>query len=285
MVLVGLACACGETTSEQGIGSAETGDGATTAAGLKLDSGRPSSDVICDGSGAMRLGITSGGGFVASTYEFTNPYGNAYLFVDGNCRYYASIGYMAGFATGTLSPAEAEQLTLDIGWERIAAWSSYRDPLCLDAGSSVITRAGVAATCICHCQDMGPAGLADAMRSALDWAHTLAARGERSVGPISAVAQTQIRPSGHELAWSLQRRLTSIPGLVQDENVGVTKFARFDAAGDLAALRSLRSESLAQEDAQFVPVLDQGAAYLLLARDDLPDEATTAIDALLASVP
>ena len=234
----------------------------------------------------MRLGITSGGGFVATTYSFTNPYGRVYLFVDGHCRYYASTDYMQGFASGTLSAAEAEQLASDIGWDHIATWSTYRDVMCPDAGSSAITRASVAATCICGCQDMGPAGLYDAMQHGLEWARTLAARGERSTGPISAVAQKQIRPSGHELAWSLDRPLASISDLVEENNASVTSSAHFDTAGDLAALRALRSGAQAQDMyAQFVPVIDADAAYLLFARDDLPDAAAAAIDALLATVP
>lgn len=270
------ACADARRLDDAGASQRDAGAGA----------GAASVGPICDGSDTMRLGITSAGGFVAITYLFTNPYGNAYLFVDGHCHYYVSVDYMGGFATGTLSPAEAEQLALDIGWERIAAWSSYHDAVCPDAGSRVITRVGVAATCICQCKDKGPAGLADAMQHALDWANALAARGELSSGPISAVAQAQIRPSGHELAWSLQRPLASIPGLVQQPSSGVTNSARFDAANDLTALRSLRSEAVAQQMyTQFVPVIDQGTAYLLFARDDLPDEATAAIGALLASVP
>lgn len=272
-----------DASSAGGSGVSGADSGAATGAGSG-GSVAPPLAPICDLSDTVRFGFTSGGGFVGNTYSFTNPYGNMFLFIGGGCRYYASVDYMTGVSSGTLTQEQIAALTSEVGWDRLREWSSYQDSVCPDAGSSVIMAPGVAATCICQCRDEGPAGIDDAMLKSATWTRTLTSSGELSTGPIQAVAIEQIRPSGHELAWSLDRPITSIADLVQLGPSSPIGFARFDAAADVAALRALRRAALMQEQyAQFVPVLDQGVAYLLFARDDLPEALVPAIDELIRS--
>jgi len=281
--------ACAESVSTDDGGAPPTssaGTGAHAGAGDASagDAGGPALGPICDLGDRIRFGFTSGGGFVAPTYGFTNPYGDMFLFVDGGCRYYASIGYMQGFTTGMLSSEQVELLADAIGWNRIGEWSGYRDQVCPDAGARTLMVPGAAATCICQCADMGPEGLDDAMQMAVAWTRLLFDSGEPSDGPISALADTQIRPSGHELPWPLDRSVSSIPNLVQDAVGGSAAFASFDAPSDLAALRALRRAALLGDQyASFVPVLDGDTAYLLFARDDLPPEVDVAIRELRGS--
>jgi len=260
------------STGTGGVASTDAGNGTTT-------------EPICDGSQDMRLGISSGGGFVANTYMFTNPYGNRFLFVDGQCRYHASIDYMQGFASGTLSSAEAEQLATDIGWSMLPTWSAYSDVQCPDAGASIITRPSYAATCICGCQDMGPPGLAAAMVKAGEWLGNLYMQGTRSTGAVSAIAGMTPGATGMELAWPLGRPIADIAGLVQDTVLfSGTSGVGFENPVDTSALRDLRSAAVAQMMyAQSIPVLDQGMTYVVFVRDELPDGVDAAIEALRAS--
>lgn len=264
--------------------AASTDAAGTDAAGTIVDAA--TTEPICDGSPDMRLGITAGGGFVVSTYMFTNPYGSQFLFVDGQCRYYASVDYMQGIATGTLSSAQAQQLAADIGWSMLPAWSTYSDTQCPDAGASIIMQPSYAVTCICGCQDMGPPGLAVAMTKALEWVENLNTQGTRSTGAVSAIAGTVDAVSGVELAWPLDRSIADIPDLVQqDVNIFAGgSGARFEDPVEASALRDLRSAAVDQVmSAQTIPVIDDGQPYVVFARDELPDGVDAAINALQAS--
>ena len=75
---------------------------------------------ICDGSDDIRLGMWNGGGGVDLSYAFTNPFGFAFAFVDGHCRYYASTDTMTGIATGMLDGTDAASLARDMGYAQIA---------------------------------------------------------------------------------------------------------------------------------------------------------------------
>ena len=85
-------CASPEAARCSGGGYCLDADGKRIAAHASVvDDGGPASQeyALCDGSDAIRLAVVSEGGFVDSTYEFTNRYGHSYLFVDGRCHYYA----------------------------------------------------------------------------------------------------------------------------------------------------------------------------------------------------
>lgn len=258
--------------------------GSTAQGGAGADGGMPQ-DEICDGSDDIRLGLTSGGGWVQHTYQFTNPHGNWFLFVDGKCRYYASADYMNGITTGTITPEQAGQLANDIGWSQIEAWSSYQDRACPDAGATQIFRPGSVATCICSCVAEGPAGLADAMNRAQEWTNELGMQGEPASDVVSALAGEFEPMSPVTLTWPLERTPEAIPGFVQDlfgspTLVGV----RFEDPTEVDQLRELRSA--AREEQPFagsIRAMAGAQPYEVFVRDDLPDAVDSAISALIAS--
>src|SRR4051812_6810673 len=59
---------------------------------------------LCDGSDRVRLLYRdAGGGLVPRSFTFYAAYGNAFLVIDGRCRYQAGSDYLHGVRAGTLT--------------------------------------------------------------------------------------------------------------------------------------------------------------------------------------
>jgi hypothetical protein len=182
------------------------GRGSPTSAadgGSEKDAG-PGRDALCDGSGDIRLMFVQGGGFVPPYYFFTNPHGAAFFAIDGKCRFFAELNYMRGILSGTLTPAEADQLSADLHWDALAGWGNWgrgKDMGCPDAGDSTLIRARVAASCTCGCDAQAPKGLEAALGKAYDWVQKLTSSGK---------AARRCGERAHRLGQLIQRRSAEV---------------------------------------------------------------------------
>jgi len=236
---------------------------------------------ICDGSTGMRFGYSADGGFVDGWFYFTNPYGHWFLFIDGQCKYYASMnGVIEGIATGTLDAEQAEQIALNSGWNAVDELSIRDDESCPDAGTdSIWFPSGQQLTCTCGCD---PSPVSQRKTDALDYIRGLMevlAQGEKLDGPVAAMAAAS-PADGSELQWPLDTPLTGIANLVHDLNMLRDDYAVFEDAADAAALRALRST--AQPGTQLL-VTDGQDTYQLHLRDQLPQSVDAAINQLRAN--
>lgn len=240
---------------------------------------------ICDGSEAMRFGATSEGGFIPTPEVFANPFGHAYFFIDGQCRYYASSGYREGVFTGTFSDDEEQQLATDFAWSMIAALAAVPEvESCPDAGSNILWAPGYQASCTCGCDESALQDIKEAstgmIYSFIDDLNEAGA-GQYLSGPVLAIAFDRGPAMGNEPAWPLDRPVTEIAGFVQSDSASEPfTGTRFDAAGEAEALRALRAD--VQPGFELI-VQDAGIAYTVYVRDDLPEGVEAAIRALRES--
>jgi hypothetical protein len=252
-------------------------------AGSVQDASTTSPGTLCDGSEDVRLGYTSEGGQVDITYEFTNPYGHSFFFIDGQCRFYASSGLLQGVHTGSLTQAQSEQLMTAVHWEELAELSAAPEiESCPDAGGSTIWTRDSTTMCTCGCDD-GPLAEAKdaAIMRAYEWIAMLEALGAPLTGPLSVIANERGVAENSQPAWPLDRAMTEIEFLVQDiYGEGVGQPALFDVPAETTELRALRA-AVAPTFGE-IAVREAGIAYTLHLRDELPDDARAAIAALLA---
>jgi hypothetical protein len=269
------------------------------ADGGSVDAGTVSTEPLCDGSSAMRLTFESGGGFVDQLYFFTNPHGHAFLAIDGKCQFYVGQNYMRGIATGTLTEAEAAELSKDVHWFELAGWdwNVNKDAPCPDSGGISLTRAKITAGCSCGCDDAAPKGLNDALSNASKWIDRLMTEGKPVTGPLSAVAFTEAGAGTTNLPfvqWPLARSMSSIMGLVHEPSAEYlsatnTMVAHFDDPTEVMQLRAARVATVSHDTngsvGNSVPVKEGSLQYRLYARDELPNNAEMAWQALKGTLP
>jgi hypothetical protein len=209
---------------------------------------------------------------------------------------------MRGILSGTLSSAQADQLSSDVHWDALAGWGDWgsgKDLACPDAGGVTLIREKVAASCTCGCDERAPQGLGDALGKGYEWVEKLTSMGKLVDGPVTAVILADRSVGGAvtqpKFDWPLSRPIASIPGLLlESTNSGALMGdagARFSDAADSARLREMRTAT-AKADvpnsgsiAGAVIVRENGMEYNLLVRDELPDDADKALKALDATVP
>jgi hypothetical protein len=263
----------------------------------KADAGTVSAEPLCDGSEDLRLVYSSGGGFVDTMYFFTSPHGAEFFAVDGTCQFYAGSNYMRGIFSGTLTQAQAAELSKAVQWDELANWdwSLYQDMSCPDAGGSSLTRAKMTAGCSCGCDPAAPKGLEQALSSADAWVERLMTQGTPIAGPVSAVAYTSETADSSNapvVTWPLTRAMSSIPGLVHalNENNFAMPWsaASFEDAAETMKLREARAATFGQKMTGwtgYVPVQEGSKQYRLYIRDELPAATAKAWDALNATLP
>jgi hypothetical protein len=268
---------------EGGVGGTGGAGGAGGMSGMGGTGGTEPTDLgeICDGSTNMRFGYSADGGFVHVSFYFTNPYGHWFLFIDGQCNYFASMnGVIEGIATGMIDAAQAEEIALNTGWNAVDELSIRDDESCPDAGTDTIWfPSGQQLTCTCGC-DASP--VSQRKTDALDYIRGLVetlARGEKFDGPASAMA-VATSPVGGELEWPLDTPIADIANLVHDLNMLGTvgeEFAVFEDPADAATLRALRATA---QPGMPLLVSDGQGTYELYIRDELPESVDVAIDQL-----
>ena len=247
------------------------------AAIMSVDSGTNTSTAeICDGSDDIRLGLWNDGGQVDVSSKFTNPFGFSFAFVDGHCRYYASVDTMTGIASGMLDATDAASLARDIGYAQIAKFSQHYDQGCPDAGASRIGDGAHAFGCSCGCDDDAPTGLAEAEAASHTWIERFAKQGKPLGGAVRVAAVNgTVVSSPMPLAWPLDRAIADfvIPGMTFTVDSGLV----IDDAMDAAALRTLRSRMAAVMPGYAkIAIMDGALSYTLFVRDELPPDVDAA---------
>jgi hypothetical protein len=288
----------GGTGGVSGMGSGGTGGmggmgGASGTGGMGGMSGAggtgggppPALGELCDGSTDLRLGYSADGGFVDVTFYFTNPHGHWFLFIDGQCNYYVSMGYLEGIATGMLDAQQAEEIATNIGWDSIDELTVEDVETCPDAGAnSIWAPDGRRVSCTCGC-DEGPVSMRkmDALSYMTDLMSDLSMQGQSVTGPVSALA-AEAEPIGGELTWPLDMPIASIPSLVHNLNdLGPDPtYALFADADDAAALRALRAQ---QQPGTPLAIADGEGTYQLWVRDELPEGVSEAIESFTNTNP
>lgn len=273
-------------TVDAGATQADAGKPAAADSGADEDAGT-SSSALCDGSDALRLGFVSEGGFLNPAYGFTNPHGHSFIAIDGKCRFYSGDQYMRGIVSGTLSPADAAQLSSDLHWNELDSWAYYgfgKDGTCPDAGVMGLMKAGASAGCSCGCDSVAPSGLGDALQKAHAWVGKLRAAGKPLDGPVSAVVLDQSVGKGPKqpvFDWPLARSIESTPNLILEPSdqklwMGTGPWARFDEPAEYAKLREMRQATVSADTSgsgiysQAVLLRASGKQYDLYVRDELP---------------
>ncbi len=236
--------------------------------------GGTSTEPLCDGSSAIRLELSSSGGFVPDYFDDTNPYGYWFVFVDGHCDYWVSPD-MRGVRSGHLSDEQAAALAKDVAWDRLQQLEGP-DQSCPDAGATVIRSPTHEASCSCGCDTPEK----EAVFAKLDGiVKGLWESGTQTDLPLTAFrspyppSQTQDSAS-----WPLSWPITDIVEL------GSSPGTPIPSASDRAALRSLREEYAATHSYFEIISVQVGTTYHGLAlRDDLPPSVAAAVDELHAA--
>jgi hypothetical protein len=295
-----MPAADGGAASDAGTPPKPAADGGSEKdAGAAKDAG-PAHEPLCDGTQDMRLEYLVEGGFVDSTYYFTNPHGHTFFAIDGKCRFFAGDNFMRGIISGTLTSAQADQLSADVHWDALAGWGDWPGSPsgCADGSGVTLIREKVSVTCVCGCGDKAPKGLDDAQTKAYAWVEKLMSMGKALDGPVSAIVLSDRDVGGSvnqpKFDWPLSRSITSIPGLLVESGSAFLMAGagvRFDDAADYAKLRSLRAATVMADvpnsgsRATAVFVRDNGKEYYLLVRDELPEDTEKAWKALEATLP
>lgn len=272
----GAGGAGGEGGAAGEAGAAGTTSGTGGASGMGVE---PVGE-ICDGSDDIRLGYTAEGGQVETTYAFTNPFGHSFLFIDGQCNYYASRNYAEGMFVGQLTPDQASALANGISWSDIEAMAAAPEvESCPDAGEVSIWAQSQRVMCTCAC-DPGPRAeqKSAALQAIYDLMVELVESGTPATTPVLAIAD-DAGPVVNERSWPLEVPMLEVPNLVRNivDSASVGNPAVFDDPADAAALRMLRTAP----DFRFIEVVDEGIGYHLFIRDDFPSGVQPAIDEFL----
>lgn len=249
--------------------------------------GKGGSYTICDGSADIRLAMAIEGGQVDTTYQLTNPYGHSFVFVDGQCRYYASSSWLGGVVQGGLSGARAAELEQSLILARISQLD-YHDPeSCPDADVTWLRTSAGYADCSCGCDAKAPKGLADALGIAGMLQHELAEMGSALGGSIQlAVIVEDGLTSLSTPAWPLIWPLNDIAVTWEAYTRRPDANLRLLTGDEAAAVRMLRAQTLAADaSARSIRVRDLGKTYSLFMREELPDGVQRAIETLEQGAP
>jgi hypothetical protein len=258
---------------EAGIPAAPSGDD---------DDAGTDADPLCDGSSKMRLVYGVHTGFDWTPFVFKRSYGDAFLMVDGSCRFFASSDYRQGIVTGVLSAPDAARLSSELHFADLAgSWSKWRDDSCPDGGFVGLSREHGSVACACGCGAGVPKGVEQALSKANDWVGELKSKGKLLDGALGALATAARVPLDTYSDWPLMRHLDSITNLVFSSSVSpvasTPQTAHIDDPNETMKLRALRKT---YESAVDIPIRDEDKYYELLVRDELPDDAEAAYDAM-----
>lgn len=239
---------------------------------------------LCDGSSDVRLAVHQSGGFVASETVFLRPYGR-FLFVAGSCEFYVGAGGDGSVRIGQLTAQEAEALSQDVSWSSLQTWSRFRDTeSCPDAGFTTVQAPGAPVQCTCGCGPTAPSGLEAAISRSAGQIQLFSEKAPTGVTPSVRVVALPADSLGipeqtlfpWPLEWNISRILLSDGALVASSGLEITD------PDEVAVFRDLVVRNADAEVAARVSVADEsGTAYVLLVRDELPEELRRSAEALL----
>jgi hypothetical protein len=232
----------------------------------------------------VRLAVHQGGGFVTPEAVFLEPYGS-FLFVSGSCEYYAGPGRDGSLRSGQLTAQEAEALSQELGWSSLQAWSRYRDTeSCPDAGFTTVQAPGAPVQCTCGCGPTAPPELDGVIsRSAAQiqfFREKAPTEATPSVRVVALPADSFGIPKQTLFPWPLEWNITRI--LLSEGALAASSGLEITAPDELAIFQDLVLRNTDAALPTRVSVADEsGTAYVLLVRDELPDELRRSAEALL----
>jgi len=266
-----------------GTGNLDSASGAGSAAPVVLEP-------LCDGSDRIRLELSVGHGrFQVPGASFTGPLGARFVFVDGQCRYFAGSSPLQGIRTGVLDEPDARALAEAVGFGRLATWEQETAGQsllsCLDGPAMVILGPIAGVACVCSCGDAAPEGLDPAISAAGEWLMRLFAEGMPSTGPVRVAAESESTSAGWAewafSAWPMAWPVTDVLVTRTLGQIAEDAGKRVEDESEAAQLRALRAEALAR--APLVPdifIRESAAAwYRVYVRDELPDDFMAAVRA------
>jgi hypothetical protein len=273
----------GGTGASSGRGGTDGTNGTTAADAAipPLDAGNPPGvrpprpDPLCDGSTAVRLLIYSTGG--RGTFPaFAVPFGTAFAFVDGQCRFFAGTTYTLGYRSGVLTAEQAADVARETFWVQLPALDGLETEQCPDSRHLVVTDGQHVARSRCPRGD-GPA------------LGTLASVGTLLEGPVLVATALQQPPAGFAThAWPM----AASPAVfaADGEDPWSTAGIRVTDAADVARLRQVRSEVVLGrlgENNPFYVTMDEGGrpTYAVYVRDDVPENMRRAVEDIWARQP
>jgi hypothetical protein len=256
-------------------------DGAADSGGDRGDEPAPAREPVCDGSDGVRLILTRGGGGAGSGgTDFEYPYGRAFAFVDGHCRFVTGTEQQAGYRSGELSPEQAAELSAESAWNALPILDGFEGPNCIEGGFQVV--ADGTHQMLWHCP-----GTDHAKEQAIfDWFERFHTLGQLLNGPVRVLTRRQDAPDGsvvHDWPLSVDPALALGP-----ENVAPTASSgmRFEDPADTAALRGLRamSDFGGAYSPMMVRVRSGSDTYIAYIRDELPAEMQSAVETAWATI-
>jgi hypothetical protein len=274
-----LAAACRGEEPGVGSGSADSDTGSSSGSGTEgstsesSDTFEPDSSGgsttggegfarICDGSDGLRLAMVLGGGGQILN-EIEREIGFYYLYVLGNCQYFAlpadSGQTWPDARTGMLDEATEEQLSLALGYGDLADVAGFWGTEGSADGSTLLVSDGtVTVACAWACED-GPAG-AQALWAEMGWIDELWATGEPLTGPLRVSVIGWADSTIDELGapWPLPIDPWSIAISGDDLPTAPGDAVLIDDEAQVATLRELRRQ---------------------YREDDLPDDVINALEA------
>lgn len=239
---------------------------------------------ICDGTSEARLFINSDGGFVESSYAFTNPYGHGFLVVTGRCEYWAGPSAEGRLSHGVIEDAaELEEL---ISWQSLREWSAFDDvESCPDAGTSGIYAPGAYVGCSCGCDAGAPEGLTEALSGGLELIDEYAAADGGVIEAVHVVSfefgEDNPPPAQDVLDWPLETPIENF--LAQDPfALEAESGQRVTAGDDVELLRALALENYLANGRHVVVVTEaltcsSCSVYGVLIRDELPEDVARSL--------
>jgi hypothetical protein len=290
-----IALSCGGTTSADGTsGGAQPAPSVspTSTAAVSSDTGGRLPNVVaqgvqlCDGSQAVRLSYSSalGGGPLPASAAFTEKWGFNFLTVTGTCQYWAGFTAFRGFVSGTLTDAQAKDLSVAMSFGRFGEFSEFTGDYCVDGNTRYLRDPSGKMQCNCDCSG-GPSAYQEAFAQASGWARSLYEMGEPLTGGIW-IALEEVSPGelvNSPLEWPLPWKISARPEALA--TVGNGSFSAdtglfVEDPTEVDALREVRRAVLAQQGDLGATVTDGEGAYRLYLRDDLPALSAEALEQL-----
>jgi hypothetical protein len=203
---------------------------------------------LWDGSDAVRLQLTNGGGFVGRYYSFLQPLGFDYLVIDGKCRFWVNQDVWAGARAGTLTEDRVAALESELHWADLTDLAgNWENRGCMDGSTWQLSDGDSELTCYCGCTDDDvPSAVHDIGNASSDALLELWDAGAGFDAPMRIAAEDlteTVQLDGLEedwqtwpLSWSISDAWFASTKSVHDPGAG----APVSEPADREALRALR---------------------------------------------
>ena len=266
VLAAGLVCGC----SSKPASDAESSDGAAASA-----------EPLCDGSDHLRLSyrdVPGGGPFAGAFGPFLYPLGFRYVFIDGQCRYWACNNVWQGARTGVLNDQEASALETKIHYADLPDLDGDWGQACSDSSPWFASDGSAEVSCGCGCEEDVPAELSEMGVALCEFIEDSAGSGSTHDGPMQiaaydCTADGNGSDDGEWQLWPFARNLSDV--VVESDRFDATSGLLVDDQAELAELRAFRADYVAARGLvgrgdENMQVRQDGSYYCLVVRDVVP---------------